>query len=321
MKVLVVGHIHQDGLDLLHARTDLTIEVTESHNEFDLIDQVSDVDAILVRSALITSSIIEAAPLLKVISRHGVGFNSVDVEALTARRIPLTIAVGGNAVSVAEHTLYLILALAKQGQRYDTAARQGDFNFRNVPISHEIETGQLLVIGFGRIGTQVTRRALAFGMAVHVYDPYVPDQQIQDQSAHVAHNLHGVLPNMDIVSIHCPLNEETKSLISEPEFAIMKPNALLINTARGGIVNEAALHKALNQGAIAGAGIDVFVTEPTNPTLDLLQLDNVVVSPHCAGVTVESSARTARIAAQNVVNGLNLTLDEAFVVNREVLQN
>ena len=321
MKVLVVGHIHQDGLDLLHARTELTIEVTESHNEFDLIDQVSDVDAILVRSALITSSIIEAAPLLKVVSRHGVGFNSVDVEALTARRIPLTIAVGGNAVSVAEHTLYLILALAKQGQRYDTAARQGNFNFRNAPISHEIETAQLLVIGFGRIGTQVTRRALAFGMAVHVYDPYVPDQQIQDQSAHVAHNLHGVLPNMDIVSIHCPLNDETKNLISEPEFTIMKPNALLINTARGGIVNEAALHKALNQGAIAGAGIDVFVTEPTNPTLNLLKLNNVVVSPHCAGVTVESSARTARIAAQNVVNGLNLTLDEAFVVNREVLQN
>ena len=321
MKVLVVGHIHQAGLDLLHAQADLTVDVTDSYNEYDLIDQVPDVDAILVRSALITSSIIEAAPLLKVVSRHGVGFNSVDVEALTARRIPLTIAVGGNAVSVAEHTLYLILALAKQGQRYDTAARHGNFNFRNAPISHEIKTAQLLVIGFGRIGTQVTRRALAFGMAVHVYDPYVPDQQIQDQSAHVAHNLHGVLPNMDIVSIHCPLNEETKNLINEPEFAIMKPNALLINTARGGIVNEAALHKALNQGAIAGAGIDVFVTEPTNPSLNLLKLNNVVVSPHCAGVTVESSARTARIAAQNVVNGLNLTLDEAFVVNREVLQN
>ena len=144
---------------------------------------------------------------------HGVGFNSVDVETLTARRIPLTIAVGGNAVSVAEHTLYLILALAKQGQRYDTAARQGNFNFRNAPISHEIETGQLLVIGFGRIGTQVTRRALAFGMAVHVYDPYVPDTEIQDQPVHVAQNLRDVLPKMDIISVHCPLNEETKNLL------------------------------------------------------------------------------------------------------------
>ena len=321
MKVLVVGHIHQDGINLLQARPDLTIEITEAHNESDLMKLVRDADAILVRSAPITSSIIEAAPLLKVVSRHGVGFNSVDVEALTARRIPLTIAVGGNAVSVAEHTLYLILALAKQGQRYDMAARQGNFNFRNAPITREIETTNLLVIGFGRIGTQVTRRALAFGMSVHVYDPYVPDKIIHDQSVRVVHSLQGALPEMDIVSVHCPLNEETTNLIGSNELSLMKPNALLINTARGGIVDEVALHDTLLQGRIAGAGIDVFVTEPTNPTLNLLKLNNVVVSPHCAGVTVESSARTARIAAQNVVNGLNLTLDEAFVVNREVLQN
>ncbi len=175
MKVLVIGHIHQDGINLLRARSDVTIETTEAHKESDLVKLVPDTDAILVRSALITSAIIEAAPLLKVVSRHGVGFNSVDVEALTARRIPLTIAVGGNAVSVAEHTLYLILALAKQGQCYDTAARQGDFSFRNAPIAREIETSKLLVIGFGRIGSQVARRALAFGMTVHAYDPYVPD--------------------------------------------------------------------------------------------------------------------------------------------------
>ena len=216
MKVLVVGHIHQDGINLLQTRADLTIEITEAHNESDLVNLVSDVDAILVRSALITSSIIESAPLLKVVSRHGVGFNSVDIQALTARRIPLTIAVGGNAVSVAEHTLYLILALAKQGQRYDTAARQGDFNFRDAPIAREIDTSELLVIGFGRIGTQVTRRALAFGMAVHVYDPYVPDRAIQDQAAQVVRNLHDALPHMDIVSVHCPLNEETKNLIGQP---------------------------------------------------------------------------------------------------------
>ncbi len=321
MKVLVVGQIHQDGINLLQARADLTIKITEAHNESDLVKLVADADAILVRSAPITSLVIDSAPNLKVVSRHGVGFNSVDVEALTARRIPLTIAVGGNAVSVAEHTLYLILALAKQGQRYDTAARQGDFNFRNAPIAREIDTSQLLVIGFGRIGTQVTRRALAFGMAVHVYDPYVPDHAIQDQAAQVVRNLHDALPQMDIVSVHCPLNEKTKNLIGHHELGLMKSNALLINTARGGIVDEAALHDALTQGGIAGAGIDVFVTEPTNRSLNLLELENVVVSPHCAGVTVESSARTAWIAAQNILNGLDSRLDEAFVVNREVLNN
>ena len=321
MKVLVVGQIHQDGINLLQARADLTIKITEAHNESDLVKLVADADAILVRSAPITSLVIDSAPNLKVVSRHGVGFNSVDVEALTARRIPLTIAVGGNAVSVAEHTLYLILALAKQGQRYDTAARQGDFNFRNAPIAREIETSQLLVIGFGRIGTQVTRRALAFGMVVHVYDPYIPDRAIQDQAAQVVRNLHDALPQMDVVSVHCPLNEKTKNLIGNHELSLMKPNALLINTARGGIVDEAALHDTLTQGGIAGAGIDVFVTEPTNPSLNLLELENVVVSPHCAGVTVESSARTAWIAAQNILDGLDSRLDEAFVVNREVLNN
>mgnify|MGYP000362562675 FL=1 len=321
MKVLVVGQIHQDGINLLQARADLTIKITEAHNESDLVKLVADADAILVRSAPITSLVIDSAPNLKGVSRHGVGFNSVDVEALTARRIPLTIAVGGNAVSVAEHTLYLILALAKQGQRYDTAARQGDFNFRNAPIAREIETSQLLVIGFGRIGTQVTRRALAFGMVVHVYDPYVPDRAIQDQAAQVVRNLHDALPQMDVVSVHCPLNEKTKNLIGSHELSLMKPNALLINTARGGIVDEAALHDTLTQGGIAGAGIDVFVTEPTNPSLNLLELENVVVSPHCAGITVESSARTAWIAAQNILDGLDSRLDEAFVVNREVLNN
>ena len=319
MKVLVVGHIHQDGINLLQARSHITVEITEAHAESDLVTRVHDADAILVRSALITSSIIEAAPLLKVVSRHGVGFNSVDVQALTARRIPLTIAVGGNAVSVAEHTLYLILALAKQGQRYDTAARQGDFSFRNAPIAREIETSELLVIGFGRIGTQVTRRALAFGMAVHVYDPYVPDSVIEDQGAYFVRNLHDALPQIDVVSVHCPLNEETKHLIGSYELSLMKPSALLINTARGGIVDETALHSVLLQKKIAGAGIDVFVTEPTNPSLNLLELENVVVSPHCAGVTVESSARTARIAAQNALDGLDSTLDEVYVVNREVL--
>ena len=319
MKVLVIGHIHQDGIDLLRARSDVTIETTEAHKEADLVKLVPDTDAILVRSALITSAVIEAAPLLKIVSRHGVGFNSVDVEALTARRIPLTIAVGGNAVSVAEHTLYLILALAKQGQCYDTAARQGDFSFRNAPIAREIETSKLLVIGFGRIGSQVARRALAFGMTVHVHDPYVPDSVVQDQGAQIVRNLHEALPQMDVVSVHCPLNEETNNLISDHELRLMKPNALLINTARGGIVDETALHSALLQGEIAGAGVDVFVTEPTSPSLNLLELANVVVSPHCAGVTVESSARTARIAARNALDGLDSTLDEVFVVNREVL--
>ena len=141
--------------------------------------------------------------------------------------------------------------MAKQGRRYDTAARQGDFNFRNAPIAREIETSKLLVIGFGRIGTQVTHRALAFGMSVHVYDPYLLDGVIENHAAHVVRNLHDALPQMDIVSVHCPLNEETNNLISDHELRLMKPNALLINKARGGIVDDTALPSSLLQAAVS----------------------------------------------------------------------
>ena len=320
MKVLIVGHIHQDGINLLQTRADLTIEITEAHNESDLVNLVSDADAILVRSALITSSIIESAPLLKVVSRHGVGFNSVDVEALTARQIPLTIAVGGNAVSVAEHTLYLILALAKDSAAYDAATRRGDFSFRSEPRAREIEHSELLVIGFGRIGSQVTRRALAFGITVHAYDPYVADNIIRDAGALIVNDLHDALPQMDIVTLHCPLTKETTKLISNNELNLMKSSAILVNTARGGVVDEVALYDALTQNGIAAAGLDVFVTEPTDPAHPLLSLTNVIVSPHCAGVTRESTSRTSRIAAQNVLSTLDGSIKSFYVVNHEVLE-
>tara|TARA_Y100000588_G_scaffold133530_1_gene146670 strand:+ start:955 stop:1914 length:960 start_codon:yes stop_codon:yes gene_type:complete len=319
MKVLVVGHIHQDGINLLQARADLTIEITEAHRESDLVKLVPEVDAILVRSALITSPIIEAAPFLKAVSRHGVGFNSVDVDALTRRGIPLTIAVGGNAVSVAEHTLYLILALAKQSTRYDQAARTGDFSYRNAPKSREISGSNLLIIGFGRIGSQVLQRAKAFNINSFVYDPYVSKDRITSVGAEKVNSFHPILPLMDIITVHCPLNHETENIIGELELGLMKPSALVINTARGGIIDEVALHTALSKGKLAGAGLDVFTAEPTNPKNPLFFVDNLITSPHCAGVTRESSRHTAIIAAENVLQCLDGKLDPAFVVNHEIL--
>lgn len=320
-KVIVVGNIHRDGLEILEQRDGLGIEITNASDEAILTELAHDASAILVRSARISSLIIDNAPHLKVVSRHGVGFNSVDVDALTARRIPLAIAVGGNAVSVAEHTLYLILALVKRGTAHDRAARQGDFSFRDHPRATEIDSKSLLIIGFGRIGTRVAARALAFGMAVHVYDPYVEPEEIHSAGCAAVGNFRAELLHTDIVTIHCPLSTETAGLISKAELDAMQPSAMLINTARGGIVDEAALYTALTSGSIAGAGIDVFATEPTNPDDPLLSLDNVVLSPHCAGVTRESSSRTSRIAAQNVLNALDRSLSRDYVVNHEVLEH
>ena len=165
-KVLVAGNIHADGLSLFEKREGLSVEITEAFDESTLAGLVSDVHAILVRSARISAAVIDSAPNLKVVSRHGVGFNSVDVDALTARGIPLAIAVGGNAISVAEQTFYLILTLAKQGNKYDAAARRGDFSYRHRPLTTEISGKSLLIVGFGRIGTRVASRALAFDMSV-----------------------------------------------------------------------------------------------------------------------------------------------------------
>lgn len=319
MKVLIVGQIQSAGRDILNARSDLTVEVVDSDGEAELETLVADADAILVRSALITSDIIRRAPKLKIVSRHGVGFNSVDIDALTRRGIPLTIAVGGNAVSVAEHTLYMILALAKQSALYDKAARTGDFSYRNTPKSREVSGSNILIIGFGRIGSQVLQRASAFNMNPFVYDPYVSTDRITSAGAQRVDDLHRALPMMDTITLHCPLNSETRNIIGQMELNLMKPSALVINTARGGIVNEAALHTALSTGQLAGAGLDVFTTEPTNSTNPLFCMDNLLVSPHCAGVTWESSIKTATIAAQNILGGLDGELDPAFVVNPEVL--
>lgn len=319
MKVLIVGQIQSAGRNILNARSDLTVEVVDSDGEAELETLVADADAILVRSALITSDIIRRAPKLKIVSRHGVGFNSVDIDALTRRGIPLTIAVGGNAVSVAEHTLYMILALAKQSALYDKAARTGDFGYRNTPKSREVSGSNILIIGFGRIGSQVLQRASAFNMNPFVYDPYVSTDRITSAGAERVDDLHRALPMMDIITLHCPLNSETRNIIGQMELNLMKPSALVINTARGGIVNEAALHTALSTGQLAGAGLDVFTTEPTNSTNPLFCMNNLLVSPHCAGVTWESSIKTATIAAQNILGGLDGELDPAFVVNPEVL--
>lgn len=318
-KVLVAGNIHADGLNLFEKREGLSVEITEALDEATLAGLVCDVHAILVRSARISAAVIDSAPHLKVVSRHGVGFNSVDVDALTARGIPLAIAIGGNAISVAEHTFYLILALTKHGKDYDAAARQGDFSYRDRPRSTEISGKSLLIVGFGRIGTRVATRALAFGMEVLVYDPYVDPNSIHGKGYTQVTDLHATLPDVDVLTIHCPLNNETTGLVSWRELEAMQSSAILINTARGGVVDETALHTALTQRTIAAAGIDVFVTEPTHQDDPLLELDNVIVSPHCAGVTRESKSLTSRIAAQNVLSVLDGSIEPEFVVNADVL--
>ena len=275
--------------------------------------------AIIARATPVSRAIIDSARDLCVVSRHGVGYDLVDVARLTQRGIPLTIAIHANALSVAEHTLYLILALAKRGFAFDRAVNRGDFDIRATLRGADIAEKNLLIIGFGRTGTRVARFALAFDMKVFVYDPYIDQSLIPSAGCATVDDYFCVLPDMDVVTLHCPLTEETRGMIGERELRVMKPCAYIVNCARGGIIDEHALGTALASNAIAGAVLDVFAREPLPGDDPLLGMNNLITSPHVAGVTLEASMRMASGAAANVLAAFDGELDPAVVVNSEVL--
>lgn len=317
--VLVVDKLNDAGQSQFDARDDVKTTVLQFPTEEELIAHAHDIDAIAVQTTKIPRAVIEAAPNLKVVSRHGVGYDSVDVAALTERGIPLCVAATSNAVSVAEHTMYFILSLAKKSVEFDHATRNDNFWIKRQMGAQDIADKSVLLVGFGRIGTRVAKRALAFDMKVFVIDPFVDDAVIKAAGCRPVHDLAAVLPQMDFVSLHCPKSPETVNLMGKAQFAAMKPTAHVINTARGGMVDEDALYDALTSGAIAGAGIDVFASEPPKPEHPLFQLDNIIVSPHSAGVTEQSILRMASQTAENVLNVLDGKPNPDTVINKEVL--
>lgn len=306
-------------MSLLEERDDVEVKIASATDEPTLIDEAQDAHAIIARAIPVTAAIIDAARELRVVSRHGVGYDNVDVGRLSARGIPLTIAIEANALSVAEHTLYMILALAKRGFAFDRAVKSGSFDIRATLHGADIAEKNVLVVGFGRTGTRVARLARAFGMNVFVSDPYIDQSLIASAGCTPVSNYFAALPDMDFVTMHCPLTDETRAMVGERELAAMRPSAYVVNCARGGIVDEAALRTALQTGDIAGAGLDVFVREPAPGDDPLLALDNVITSPHIAGVTLEASMRMAMGSAANVLAAFDGALDPAVVVNKEVL--
>jgi D-3-phosphoglycerate dehydrogenase len=256
---------------------------------------------------------------LQIVSRFGVGYDAVDVAALTKAGIPLTIVGTANSVTVAEHSLFLILALAKRCLLYNREVRKGNWNVRFATPAYDIAGRKVLVLGFGRIGRRLVPRLVAMEMQVLVYDPYVVQDAITCAGATPVDDWRAMLPDIDFLSVNCPKNEETTGMVNTPELAAMKPTAFVINTARGGIVDETALYHALKEGIIAGAGIDPFVVEPAPADTPLFELDNIIVTPHSAGVTEESIHRMGYWAAKNVVDCFDGKLNPDNVINKEVL--
>ena len=314
-KVLVVQGLHEQGLEMLKQRSDIEFNVLLSDDENEILEAAKDVNGITVRTAQITEKIINSSKNLRVISRHGVGYDSINLKSLNNKKIPLTIAAHSNMISVSEQAMFFLLALNKNVFYYDDFTRKGDWTNRWDVKAWDLAGKNIMVIGFGRIGSNFVKRALAFDMNVYVYDPYINHEKIKKSGAIPIQNFKNNLSKMDAITLHCPKNEETTNLFTKKEFQTMKKNAFIINCARGGILNEDDLYEALLNEKIAGAGLDVFDVEPTPSSNPLFKLKNVILSPHIAGVTVESTVRMATETVQNVLDVFDNKVNKSVVVN------
>jgi D-3-phosphoglycerate dehydrogenase len=318
-KIVVAGPLPPAALALFDARDDIVYESVTDVSEENLLDKMRDAAGVTVRTAKINARVIEAAEGLQIVSRYGVGYDNVDVAALTERGIPLTVVGTANSVAVAEAAIYMMMELAKMGREHDRAVRESNWDYRLELNAIEMWRKKLLIVGFGRIGTRLADRCRGFDMDIHVADPFVDDATIAEAGCIPVEDYRAALPDMDYVSLHLPLSEETENMFDRDAFTAMKPSAILVNAARGGIVNEDALHEALRTGQIRGAGLDVFDLEPPRADDALFSLDNVIFSPHIAGVTKEAALRMGMVCVQNVLDALDGKPDPDMVINGQVL--
>lgn len=283
--------------------------------EAEILSLVDEVDGIICGEDEITARVIAAAHQLKVISKFGVGVDKIDVAAATKRKIAVCNAPGANSNSVADLAFCLLLAVARKINLADKQVRTGVWQ---PVVGIELWNKIIGIIGLGKIGKAVARRAKGFQMRVLAYEPY-PDKDFVQREKIELLSLTALLSQADFISLHLPANPATRGLIGAKELAVTKPGAILVNTARGDIVDEAALYTALKEGRLGGAGLDVFNIEPPDTSSPLFELPNVVVSPHSGAHTVEAINKMGIIAAQNVVNVLNGILPIA-ILNPEVLR-
>ena len=323
-KVLVPDTMGQAGWALLRAREDVeaaTFPNFIKRPDFQaLLRQHGKVHAVVLGATPFGPGESEATDGLEVVARIGVGYDAVDVPTLTARKVPLMTAGTANSPSVAELAMFFMMTLAKRGAMFNTLVQEGRWvadRMKQMPADLNGKT--VLIVGFGRIGTRTAKRCLAMEMEALVHDPYVSEVSIKAAGCEPAPDLDAALARADFLTLHCPKTPETVGLIGAERLARMKPSAYLVNTARGGIVDEAALHAALTSGRLAGAGLDVYAQEPPDPDNPLLKLESVVSSPHMAGVTTEAVERKAEVSIRNILSVFDGATIRENVINQEVL--
>lgn len=301
--VLATDRVSKEGLAPLHDDKRFDVVTIDDSSSEEFLTTLKHASGLIVRSATtVGQSMIDEASDLKVIGRAGVGIDNIDVAAATARGIAVVNAPGGNTIAAAELTMALLLALARRVSRADLSVREGRWDraaFKGV----ELKGRTLGLVGAGRIGAEVAVRCLAFGMDVLVYDPYLPEERARSLDLRLV-TLEEVIEQADVISLHVPLNDETRGIISDETFRSMKKRAFVINASRGGVVDEEALVRALEAGEIAGAALDVYETEPLPPDSPLRAAPNLVLTPHLGASTEEAQVGVATEVAKAMAAAL-----------------
>lgn len=299
-KILITDGLEENGQSILRAASQVDDKAGLSAS--DLIQTVGDYDALVVRGRTkVNAQVLETAKKLKVIGRAGVGVDNIDLEAAKKRGVTVVNAPTSTTLAVSELTFGLLLALAREIPRADAAMKKGEWLKKELE-GVELNGKTLGIIGYGRIGMEVGKRAVAFGMNVLAYDPFVQESDIKARGAEPV-SIQDLYEWSDFISLHLPLNVQTRDLIGPLAFSEMKDGVRIVCAARGGIIDESALLAALNSGKVAGAALDVFATEPPGAT-DLVKHPKVIATPHIGAQTIEAQARAAEDIAHEVLAAL-----------------
>ncbi|MDD4498690.1 MAG: phosphoglycerate dehydrogenase, partial [Methanosarcinaceae archaeon] len=284
MKVLVSDSLSSEGVEIL--KQHFTVDVSTGLSEDELVEKIKDFDALVVRSGTqVTQRVIEAADKLKIIGRAGVGVDNIDVDAATRKGIIVSNAPAGNMISAAEHTISMMMAMSRNIPQANASLKAREWK-RSKFMGVEVKGKTLGVVGLGRIGSEVAKRAAGLEMNLLGYDPFISEKRAAELGVRLC-TVNEIAEEADYITVHTPLTKETRNILDEKQFALMKDGVKIINCARGGIINEEALAKAVESGKVGGAALDVFVSEPPfdNPLLDF---DNVIVTPHLGASTEEA---------------------------------
>ena len=313
--ILIIQPIDKSGIEILENHPDYNFEIIDGTNLEEIKKKIIECDGISIRTAKLPAEVIRGAKNLKVISRHGVGYDNIDLEAAKEKNITISITTTANAVAVAEHVMFMLLNISKRKDMYDKTVKSGRFNDRNkLPKTIELWNKNILIMGFGRIGKSLIKRCIGFEMNVYVYDPFVSKEEIESLGGKKIEDLKEGVKKMDALTLHIPLNEKTKNIINYDVLKNMKKNCIIINASRGGIINENDLNKSLNENKIFGAGLDVFDTEPPDNDNPLLKNDKTFLSPHTAAFTEECMVRMGKETIQNIIDFFDKKLEKSKIV-------